>query len=98
MFVLFNIEIEHGMRTMIPLVFCIDTRTDIFTYVPSHIHKGELLFIPLLIMNTRFIQQQQQVPIAAFMVVTTSTGAIEIEGTAFWQYLLCHLLDVVDNL
>ena len=86
------------MRPMIPLLLAIGTGTYVFSYVPSHFNKGNFQFIPFLVMNTRFIQQKQQIPVAVLMIVTTSTRAIEIECAALWQNLLRHFLDVVDNL
>ena len=86
------------MRTIMPLVFRIGTRIDVFSNIPSHICEKKLQVISLLIINLRFVQQQEQVPVTTFMVIATGTRTIKIESATFGQNFLCHLLDVIDNL
>ena len=83
---------------MKPLVLCVGTGVDIFANVPSHVCKRKFEVVFLFVVHFGLVEQQEQVPVAAFVVVATGTGAVEVEGAAWGKHFAGHLLDVFYHL
>ena len=93
-----EIKKEHGVGTVEPVVLRESAGTDVLVDVPSHFSEWPCVILPVLRVALWFIEQDQQVPVAILVPVSSGTRAIQVERRAFGEYSSGYLLDVVDDL
>ena len=78
------------MWAVVPFVFCIGVWTNVLTHAPPHFHKWIGVFSKVIVFQRGFVKQQKQIPVTVIVIISTSTGTIKIERTAFGQYFSRH--------
>ena len=66
--------------------------TYVLADIPSFLYKWIGIVVKILFLKFWLVKQQKEIPVRIFMVVATCPRAIQIEYTAFGQYVTRHLL------
>ena len=98
LFIVFDVVIEHGVWTVIPLVLRVGVNAERLPEVVSSHNDGIGVAAEVLVAVALVVQEQQQIPVRVVAGVAAGSGTIKVECGALGKDLRGHLPDVVNNL